>query len=93
MFNRAMFDLIIDRLQMNITNAAGHEYRLQPIALLALDLLAARLEQRGWNRAGGRIDNLDVPTVRLDLNRMSDAEAAQAIADAWLEALALKLRS
>ena len=41
-----MFDLTIDRLQLNITNAAGHEHRLQPIALLALDLLAKRLDER-----------------------------------------------
>lgn len=86
-----MFDLNIDRLQLNITNAAGHEHRLQPIALLALDLLANGLDQRRWSGQGGRIDQLNAPAVSLDLNRMSDTEVAQAIADAWLEALALKL--
>jgi len=87
-----MFDLTIDRLQLNITNAAGHEQRLQPIALLALDLLADGLDNRGGAGPGQQIDSLSASAVSLDLNRMSDAEAAQAIADAWLAALALKLR-
>jgi len=87
-----MLDLEIDRLQLKIANAAGHEHRVEPIALLALDLLADGLDQRGWNGQGGRIDQLNAPAVNLSLNRMSDIEAAQAIADAWLEALALKLR-
>jgi hypothetical protein len=87
-----MFDLNIDRLQLNITNAAGHEHRLQPIALLALDLLANGLDQSRWSGQGGRIDQLNAPGVSLDLSRMSETEASQAIADAWLEALALKLR-
>ncbi len=87
-----MFDLQIDRLQLNITNAAGHEHRLQPIARRAAALLAAGLDERRWSGSGRSIDHLNAPAVSLDLNRMSDAEAAQAIADAWLEALALKLR-
>lgn len=86
-----MFDLTIDRLQLNITNAVGHEHRLQPIALLALDLLADRLDEHQGRGQRTSINNLDVPAVRLDLNRMSDAEAAQIIADAWLDALVLKL--
>jgi hypothetical protein len=87
-----MFDLNIDRLQLNITNTAGFEHRLQPIALLALDLLADRLDQRRWSGQGTRIDQLNAPAVSLDLNRLSDTQAAQTIADAWLEALALKLK-
>jgi hypothetical protein len=87
-----MFDLTIDRLQLNITNAAGHEHRLQPIALLALDLLAKRLDEHQGSGQRTSIDNLNAPAVSLDLNRMSDTQVAQAIADAWLEVLALKLR-
>jgi len=87
-----MLDLKIDRLQLNITNAAGHEHRLQPITMLALDLLADRLDERQWSMQRTILDHLNAPAVSLDLHCMSDAEAAQTIADAWLAALALKLR-
>jgi hypothetical protein len=87
-----MLDLIIECLCLQITNAAGHEHRVQPIALLALDLLTTALDERQGGVPHTRIEHLEAPAVRLDLNRMSDAGAAQAVADAWLEALALKLR-
>ncbi len=39
-----MIDLKIERLRLNIQNAAGHEHRIEPIALRALTLLANKLE-------------------------------------------------
>ena len=87
-----MLDLTIDRLQLNITNAAGHEHRLQPIVLRAVGLLADGLDERRWSGQDSRMGTLNTAAISLDLYRMSDAEAAQVIADAWLEALALKLR-
>jgi hypothetical protein len=86
-----MVDLQIECLRLHIDNATGHEHRIEPIALMALALLASDLDRRGWNTPGESVQHVDTPAVRLDLHRMSDAEAAQAIADAWLEALALKL--
>lgn len=86
-----MLDLRIEQLRLNITNAAGHEHRLQPITLHALSLLAEALDERRWSAQQASVDRLDTPAVSLDLNRMSDTEAAQTLAEAWLSALALKI--
>jgi hypothetical protein len=86
-----MFDLKIDRLRLNIDNAAGHEHRLQPIALRAVALLAARLD--GPPRlevSRERWDTIATERVDLQLNVMSDEQAAEGIATAWVEALTRK---
>jgi hypothetical protein len=83
-----MFDLKIDRLRLNIDNAAGHEHRLQPIALRAVALLASRLDGRGGLEASReRWDTLAAQPVDLQLNVMSDEQAAESIATAWTNAL------
>lgn len=90
-----MLDLKIDRLNLNIEDAAGHEHRIRPITSRAFDILADRLGER-W-AAGERmpamknIESLSVPPIRLSLNQVSDEQAADYIAQVVLEALALKL--
>ena len=90
-----MPDLKIDQLELNIRDAAGHEHRVEPIVLRALGILAERLDERGMAQGASpdrqNVADLSAPPVRLDLNVMSDERAANAIADAVLEALALKL--
>jgi|HubBroStandDraft_1064217.scaffolds.fasta_scaffold07991_4 hypothetical protein len=78
-----MPDLKIDSLQLGFSNIAGHEHRVQPIALRAAALLAERFNKGQSGGAGGTNVNLEVS---------SDEEVASAIADAWLETLAMKLR-
>ena len=90
-----MFDLRIACLRLNIDNADGHEHRVHPIALRAASLFAERLAQR-LSLAGGMpveqtIDELGAPPLSLDLSRMSDEEASEVLAGAWIEALALQL--
>ena len=83
-----MFDLKIERLRLNIDNAAGHEHRLQPIALRAVALLAARLDGRGGLEVSReRWDTIAAERVDLQLNVMSDEQAAEGIATAWANAL------
>ena len=83
-----MFDLKIDRLRLNIDNAVGHEHRLQPIALRAVALLAARLDgPPGFEVSRDRWDTLAARPVDLQLNVMSDEQAAESIASAWSTAL------
>ncbi len=81
-----MSDLKIDRLRLNIQNAAGHEHRIQGIAERAMSLFARR-----WADAGGRdsreIESLTLPPVDLNLGSMSDEQASQAIASALFEGL------
>jgi hypothetical protein len=90
-----MLELKIDQLRLNIENGTGHEHRLRPIALRAVVLLADRLDERraeaGQTPNGQQAKNLRVPPVSLNLNGMSDEQAASAIADALLETLAFKI--
>jgi hypothetical protein len=91
-----MLDLKIDLLTLNIANAAGHEHRVQPIAAHAAALFAERLEERwannGATRGAAALDSIAASPVSLNLAAMGDQEAASQIANAWLEALALKLK-
>ena len=81
-------DLKIERLRLNIDDAAGHEHRLQPIALRAVALLAARLDDGGGLEVSrDRWDTLAAQPIDLQLNVMSDEQAAEGIATAWTDAL------
>jgi hypothetical protein len=91
-----MFGLNIDLLSLSVENAAGHEHRIQPIAARAAALFAERLvdcwrDNRGPPKVAA-VDSIAASTVSLNLAGMSDQEAASRIANAWLEALALKLK-
>ena len=83
-----MFDLKIERLRLTIQNAAGHEHRIQPIAVRALELLAHQLDGPNTSFVSGR--QFDVVTARpidLDLSQVSDEQAAEGIASVWANAL------
>ncbi len=91
-----MLDLNIERLQMEINDASGHEHRIAGIAQRAAALLAEQIDiryggGRGWPPE--KIPNVSARPVKLDLHRSGDEQAAQSIADAWLEALALRLKT
>ena len=85
-----MFDLKIDRLTLNLANAAGHEHRVEAITRLALDLTAERLPM---HLAAMGIDSLGIEPINLRLDAMSDEDAAERIAEALVEALTLKLKT
>ena len=81
-----MFDVKIDRLRLNIDNAAGHEHRIHPIALRAVALLAERLD--GLTAISReRWDTIGADPIDLHLNVMSDEQAAEGISTAWANAL------
>lgn len=81
-------DLKIERLRLNIGNAAGHEHRIQPIALRAVALLAERLDGPGGIKVSrDRWDSIAAEPVDLQLSMMSDEQAAEGIASAWTNAL------
>jgi hypothetical protein len=80
-------DIQIDTLRLDVSNFSGPKHRIGPIAERAAAIFAARLAE-----------DLPMPSqkpaakpAQLDLNRMRDEEAAQAIADGWIRELALKL--
>ncbi len=82
-----MLDLKIDQLRLNIDNAAGHEHRIRPITERAMSILAERWS--GINGAASDItsERLSLPPIDLHLSRMSDEQAAQAIAGAIIAGL------
>jgi hypothetical protein len=80
-------DIQIDTLRLDVSNFPSSQRRIGPIAQRAAAIFAARLAEE-----------LPVPSqepaarpAKLDLNRMRDEEAAQAIADGWIRDLAVKL--
>ncbi len=81
-----MVDLKIERLRLNLANATGHEHRVQPITLRAVALLAERLDGPG-NIQSRHLDSLNAEAIDLNLNEMSDEQAAEGIATAWANAL------
>ena len=89
-----MFDLKIERLRLNIENAAGHEHRVHPIALRAVALLAERLDGPGGTEVSRlsqrHWDTLNARPLDLQLDFMSDEQAAEGIASAWANALTAK---
>jgi hypothetical protein len=89
-----MLDLKIGHLILNIANATGHEHRIRPIAERAAALFAeGSLKFLEREYLGSDVfESLGGAPVDLNLHSTSDEQAARAIADAWLQAMALKLR-
>ena len=83
-----MAELKIERLRLNIQNAAGHEHRIEPIALRAVTLLAKHLDGPGGNAFSGKhLNTLSAEPIDLNLSYMSDEQAAEGIARAWANSL------
>jgi hypothetical protein len=90
-----MLDLKIDRLILTIANGAGHEHRVRPVVERAVALFAEgslKLLEREAVRQDV-FESLGGGSMELNLNSTSNEQAARAIADGWLQAMALKLRS
>jgi hypothetical protein len=82
---------------MTVQNAIGHEHRLAPIAQRAASIFAAKLQQRAAQPVTpspmrASIDSLSASPLDFNLQRMSNEQAAHAVASAWLNAVALRLR-
>jgi len=90
-----MLDLKIDRLAVGFQGAEGHEHRIRPIASRAAAIFAERVEVYcGENRGASSARNLgslSAAPLNVNLGTMTDEQAAQSIAKAWLDALALGL--
>jgi hypothetical protein len=89
-----MIELTIDLLKLNFENGAGHEHRVGPITERAVGLLTEKLGiylESSASRSA-LFETLN-GGVDLNLNAKSDEQAAQVIADAWLQALMLRLKS
>ena len=91
----AALDLTIDHLDLEITGAAIQEQRVREIAARAMERLGELAGER-WAvaeqlSATRSIDRLAVTPVDLDIGRMTDEAAAEAIARAILDATTARL--
>jgi hypothetical protein len=90
-----MQDFNVDRLSLSLGNVQGHEHRVQPIASRAAAIFAERVEACcGEDRGASSSRNLgsvSAEPLSVDLAAMTDEQAAQSIAKAWLDAVALSL--
>jgi hypothetical protein len=88
--------LNIGALNLTVQNAMGHEHRIEPIAQRAASVLAKRLRQLATDNAvshlDARIDSLTAAPVDFNLRSMSNDQAANVIASAWLDAVAQRFR-
>ena len=88
-----MLDLKIESLRIDMGNAAGHEHRMHRIASRAAAIFGERLGERVKDSTGAaEVEGLNARPVDVNLNHTSDEQAARAIAESWLEALALRLK-
>ena len=90
-----MIDLTIERMNLSLDAASGQEHRARPIARRAAEILASRFDEKWLVKerlpTSVNVEALEVPAIQLDLPRMTDEQAADAIADAIVDALAVKL--
>jgi hypothetical protein len=86
-------DLKIEALRINIAGASGHEHRMDQIASRAAAIFGERLSERLSDASEPQwVKTLEARPINLNLNATGNEQAARDIADAWLEALALKLK-
>src|SRR5262245_24558077 len=77
----SMLDVTIDRLMLRFEDGAGHEHRVRAITERAVALLGERLVDFGIRaQQDESVGEMKIPAVNLQLGRMSDEEAASAIA-------------
>jgi hypothetical protein len=89
-----MLELKIDLLRLNVQGRAGQEPRLEGIAERVAGLLADRLAESsaGLPRrpAGTEIENLEAPGVPIDLDGISDEDAAERLAEALADVIRIE---
>jgi hypothetical protein len=86
-----MVDVFIDTLSLRIVGGPRHQHRVEPIVRQAASLLTARLRDLASSTEPARsvrVGVLTAPRQQLDLAATTDAEAAEQIASAWLDAIA-----
>jgi hypothetical protein len=87
MMSESEFDSNVGSTCLRVLDETGQEHRIEAITERALDLMAQRLPVHLAHEL--EIENLAIGPIQF--GTMSDDEAASQIAEAILEALALKL--
>ncbi len=90
-----MPEVEIETLNVAIWNASGHEHRVGGIAGRAASIFSVRLSRQleGGTAQPKSIDDVGAAApLQFDLRSISDEQAANEIASAWLEAVRLRLK-
>jgi hypothetical protein len=88
-------DLRIECLRIEIADAAGHEHRIHQIASRAAAIFGERLSERLAGSDGAASHAAGVVQARpvhMNLNATGSEQVAESIAQAWLEALTVRLK-
>jgi len=88
-----MTDLNIERLNLQIVGAPGHEHRIQTITAMAMAMIGEELVELGRNgsmKEPANVDAMAAPPTSLDMQRTDDAGCARAMADSVLKAIRLR---
>ena len=89
-----MTDLNIERLNLQITNAAGQEHRIQGITAMAMTMIGEELVQLGRGATGiepKRVESLASQPISVDLQHSDDATCARAMAVTVMQAIRLQV--
>lgn len=89
-----MIDLSIERLNLQIVNAAGHEHRIQTIAAMAMAMIGEELVELGRSATSKetmQVDAMTAEPMSLDMQRTDDAACARAMADSVLTKIRLRV--
>ena len=89
-----MTDLNIERIHLQISNAAGQEHRIQGITAMAMAMIGEELVQLGRGATAQepkQIESLTAEPVSVDLQRSDDATCARAMAISVMQAIRLRV--
>jgi hypothetical protein len=89
-----MTDLDIERIHLQISNAAGQEHRVQGITAMAMAMIGEELVELGRGATGSepkRVDSLASQPVTVDLQQGDDVTCARAMAMSVMQAIRLRV--
>jgi hypothetical protein len=89
-----MTDLNIERIHLQISNAAGQEHRIQGITTMAMAMIGEELVEFGKGATGSdsrRVDSLASEPVSVDLLHSDDVNCARAMAISVMQAIRLRM--
>jgi hypothetical protein len=89
-----MTDLNIERIHLQISNAAGQEHRVQGITAMAMAMIGEELVELGKLVKGSdstRVDSLAAQSLSVDLQQSDDAACARAMAVSVMQAIRLRV--
>jgi len=89
-----MTELNIERIHLQISNAAGQEHRVQGITAMAMAMIGEELVELEKGATGSdskRVDSIASEPVSVDFQQSDDATCARAMAISVMQAIRLRV--